>query len=205
MNTEILISFCLAVFALALSPGPDNIFVLVQSIRFGKKNALAVVAGLMTGCLVHTSLVAFGVSLLIAENELLFTLLKIFGAGYLLYLAFQVYKSSETINFSSNKIEAKPLAKLYQQGFVMNVLNPKVSLFFLALFPGFLFSESLNENLQFYVLGALFILVSFIVFASIALLAGSLKSYLEKHPHSGVFLKWLQIIVFIGIAIFILV
>jgi len=77
-------------------------------------------------------------------------------------------------------------------------------LFFLALFPGFLFSEELNETLQFYVLGVLFILVSFLVFGSIAFLAGSLKTYLEKHQHSGVFLKWMQIVVFIGIAIFIL-
>lgn len=204
MNIEILVSFIFAVFALALSPGPDNIFVLVQSIRFGRKYALAVVVGLMTGCLVHTSLVAFGVSLLIAKNEILFMLLKIFGAAYLLYLAYQVYKSPETINFSTEKVAAKPLSKLYRQGFMMNVLNPKVSLFFLALFPGFLFSKTLNETLQFFVLGGLFILVSFMVFGSIAFLSGSLKSFLEKHPRSGMFLKWLQIIVFIGIAIFIL-
>ena len=205
MNTEILISFCLAVFALALSPGPDNIFVLVQSIRFGKKYAFAVVAGLMTGCLVHTSLVAFGVSFLIAKNEMLFMLLKIFGAAYLLFLAYKVYRSSDQINFSNDEFEAKPIFGLFRQGFMMNVLNPKVSLFFLALFPGFLFSEELNETLQFYVLGVLFILVSFLVFGSIAFLAGSLKTYLEKHQQSGVFLKWMQIVVFIGIAIFILV
>lgn len=177
---------------------------LVQSIRFGKKYAFAVVAGLMTGCLVHTSLVAFGVSLLIAKNEMLFMLLKIFGAAYLLFLAYKVYRSSDQINFSAEEVEAKPLLKLFRQGFMMNVLNPKVSLFFLALFPGFLFSEYLNETLQFYVLGVLFILVSFLVFGSIAFLAGSLKTYLEKHQHSGVFLKWMQIVVFIGIAIFIL-
>ncbi|MBW2961809.1 LysE family translocator [Mesonia aestuariivivens] len=204
MNIEILISFILAVFALALSPGPDNIFVLVQSIRFGEKNALTVVAGLMTGCLVHTSLVAFGISLLIVKNEFLFTLLKLFGAIYLLFLAFKVYRSPAVINFSSEEPKAKPLFKLYKQGFMMNVLNPKVSLFFLALFPGFLFSKSLDETFQFFVLGFVFILVSFVVFVSIAVLAGSLKNYLEKHSYAGAVLKWLQIVVFVGIAIFIL-
>lgn len=203
MNVEILISFVVAVFALAISPGPDNIFVLVQSLRFGKKYAMAVVFGLMTGCLIHTSLVAFGVSLFIAKNEILFVMLKIFGACYLLYLAFKVYKSSGNIDFSTENVQAKPVLKLFRQGFMMNVLNPKVSLFFLALFPGFLFSESLSETLQFFILGGIFIMVSFLVFGSIALLAGSLKSYIEKHPHAGTFLKWLQIIVFVGIAIFI--
>ncbi|WP_121665623.1 LysE family translocator [Mesonia aquimarina] len=205
MNIEILISFSFAVFALAISPGPDNIFVLVQSIRFGKKPALAVVAGLMTGCLIHTSLIAFGVSLLIVKNEILFTVLKIFGAGYLLFLAYKVFKSSGSIEFEAKNLRARPIAKLFRQGFIMNVLNPKVSLFFLALFPGFLFAENLSETIQFFILGGLFILVSFIVFGSIALLAGSLKSYIEKHPKSGLFLKWLQIVVFIGIAVFILV
>lgn len=203
MNIEILISFVVAVFALAVSPGPDNIFVLVQSIRFGKKYAMAVVLGLMAGCLVHTSLVAFGVSLFIAKNEILFTLLKFFGAAYLLYLAFKVYQSSDEIDFNTENIPAKPVTKLFRQGFMMNVLNPKVSLFFLALFPGFLFSETLSETLQFFILGGVFIAVSFLVFGSIAMLAGSLKTYIERHPNSGVFLKWLQIVVFIGIAIFI--
>ncbi|MDR6300414.1 LysE family translocator [Mesonia maritima] len=205
MNVEILISFTLAVFALAISPGPDNIFVLVQSIRFGKKPALAVVAGLMTGCLIHTSLVAFGVSLLIVKNETLFTILKIFGACYLLFLAYKVFKSSDAIKLNDENLEAKSHSKLFRQGFIMNVLNPKVSLFFLALFPGFLFNENLSETLQFFILGGIFILASFVVFGSIALLAGSLKKYIEKHPHSGRFLKWLQIFVFIGIALFILI
>jgi len=205
LSIEVLISFVLAVFALAISPGPDNIFVLVQSIRFGKKPALAVVAGLMTGCLVHTSLVAFGVSLFIAKNEFLFTLLKIFGACYLLFLAYKIFKSSENINFNAENIEAKPAFKLFQQGFMMNVLNPKVSLFFLALFPGFLFSETMAETIQFFILGGLFIITSFTVFGSIALLAGSLKNYIERHPNSGKFLKWLQIVVFVGIAVFILI
>ncbi|MGO2358255.1 LysE family translocator [Mesonia sp.] len=203
MNLEILISFVVAVFALAISPGPDNIFVLVQSLRFGKNYGLATVLGLMTGCLIHTSLVAFGVSLLIVNNELLFTALKIFGACYLLYLAFKVYQSPGMIDLSSAKSSPKTPFQLFQQGFVMNVLNPKVSLFFLALFPGFLFSDGLPKTYQFIILGGVFILVSLVVFSSIALLSGFLKKYIEGHKNAGKFLKWLQIMVFVGIAIFI--
>lgn len=203
MNLEILISFVVAVFALAISPGPDNIFVLVQSLRLGKKYGIATVLGLMTGCLIHTSLVAFGVSLLIVNNDILFMALKVFGACYLLYLAYKVFKSSSEIDLNSAEASPKTRFQLFQQGFVMNVLNPKVSLFFLALFPGFLFSESMSTTYQFIILGAVFILVSFMVFTGIAMLSGSLKTYMEGHKNAGRFLKWLQIIVFVGIAIFI--
>ena len=86
----------------------------------------------------------------------------------------------------------------------MNVLNPKVTIFFLAFFPGFLFSETMNTVWQFYILGGIFMLVSFIIFSSIALLAGQIKTYYTKHKNSGLVLKWLQIVVFVGIAIFIL-
>jgi threonine/homoserine/homoserine lactone efflux protein len=87
----------------------------------------------------------------------------------------------------------------------MNLLNPKVTIFFLALFPGFLFSETLSTVIQFYVLGGLFIVTSFIIFSIIALLAGSLSVHIQKNEKIGVWLKWLQIVVFIGIAVFILV
>ena len=87
----------------------------------------------------------------------------------------------------------------------MNVLNPKVTIFFLALFPGFLFSDTLSEVIQFYVLGALFILTSLIIFSAIALLGGSISSNIQRNKHIGVWLKWLQIFVFVGIAIFIII
>ena len=86
----------------------------------------------------------------------------------------------------------------------MNVLNPKVSIFFLAFFPGFLFSTTLSTITQFYVLGFIFMIVSFIIFSIIAVLSGLISEYIKKHKNVGFILKWLQIIVFVGIAIFIL-
>ena len=87
----------------------------------------------------------------------------------------------------------------------MNVLNPKVTIFFLAFFPGFLFSDTISTVVQFYVLGGVFMLVSFVIFSAIALLAGQIKTYTLNHKNSGLVLKWIQIVVFIGIAIFILI
>jgi len=202
---ETLLSFALATSILAISPGPDNIFVLTQSIVHGKKYGLATVFGLITGCIIHTTLVAFGVSAIIKENENLFFAIKVFGAIYLLYLAYQVFKADAEIFLSEDNVEKKSTLVLYKQGFIMNVLNPKVSIFFLAFFPQFLFSDTLSNVIQFYVLGGIFMLVSLIIFSLIAILSGAISNYIKKYKRIGYVLKWLQIIVFVTIAIFILI
>ncbi len=205
MNTEVLFSFVASVAALAISPGPDNIFVLMQSVVYGKKYGLATVVGLMTGCIIHTTLVAFGVSAVITNTPAIFYGIKVLGAAYLIYLAYKVFKSSADIAMDSESLEKKSPMQLFKTGFLMNVLNPKVTIFFLALFPGFLFSDSLSNVIQFYVLGGLFIATSFVIFSSIALLGGTISEKIQNNNSIGVWLKWLQIVVFVAIAIFILV
>ena len=205
MNTELLISFVIATATLAITPGPDNIFVLIQSMTYGKKQGMAIVCGLISGCLIHTSLVAFGLSSFIKSNtELLFGL-KLLGAGYLLFLAFQVFKSTEIINTTNPTTESKSVLALFKQGFVMNVINPKVSIFFMAFFPAFLFSETQSLILQFYTLGFLFMSTSFLIFSMLVFFSGSVGSVLKSNSRFGAVFKWLQITVFIGIAIFILI
>ena len=201
---EVLISFAIATAILAISPGPDNIFVLTQSIVNGKKYGIATVLGLMSGCIVHTSFVAFGVSAILKKNENLFFIIKLFGAAYLLYLAYKVYNSDAKIVLFSPKTQKKSTLSLFKKGFLMNVLNPKVTLFFLAFFPQFLFSNTMATEIQFYILGLIFILISFIVFASIAILAGNISKYIKQYANIGVYLKWGQIVVFVAIAIIIL-
>lgn len=202
---EELISFVIAVSLLAISPGPDNIFVLMQSVVHGKKYGLATIVGLMTGCIIHTVFLALGVSTIIKNNSFIFFGIKLFGALYLFFLAYKVFKSSSVISISTEEIEKKSPVQLFKVGFIMNVLNPKVTLFFLALFPGFLFSESLSLSVQFFILGALFIVVSFIVFSVIAILGGAISKEIKKSRNIGIWLKWLQIIVFVSIAVFILI
>lgn len=205
MDYNLLFGFMTAVAALAISPGPDNIYVLMQSVVNGRSYGLATVAGLISGCLVHTTLVAFGVSVIIKENDSLFFAIKLLGAMYLLYLAYIVFKSDSKLSLSDGKVPKKSLSQLFKQGFIMNVLNPKVSMFFLAFFPGFLFSDTMGIVVQFYVLGLLFMLVSFIIFSLIAILSGFIANYLKSHKNAGKVLKWLQIIVFVGIAVFLLI
>jgi threonine/homoserine/homoserine lactone efflux protein len=201
---EIFVTFSLATLALALSPGPDNIYVLTQSLVNGTKSGIATTAGLISGCIVHTTLLAFGVSAIIIASEALFYSIKVLGALYLLYLAYKVFKSNVSIQISEEVVE-KSNWELFKIGVIMNLVNPKVLIFFLAFFPGFLWDTSENTVFQFYILGATFMIVSFITFSTIALLAGSISKYLATKKFVGVILKWLQIVVFVGIAGYILI
>lgn len=200
-----LIPFLTATILLTLAPGPDIMYVLVQGMANGKKMAIITAFGLVSGLLVHTTMVAFGISVIIKQSETIYFIIKLLGSGYLLYLAYKVYKSDPAIAFSAEGVTQKSLFGLYRQGFVMNVLNPKVTIFFLALFPGFLWEPEGNTVLQFYILGSVFMLQAFLIFMMVAILAGSISKYIKKHQQSGIFLKWIQIVVFIGIGIFILI
>lgn len=202
---EQLIPFITASVILTLSPGPDIIYVLVQGMANGKKHGLVTALGLGSGIIVHTSLIAFGISAIIRESEDLFFVIKLFGAIYLFFLAYRVFKSDASIDITTGEVQERKLFSLYKQGFIMNILNPKVTIFFLAFFPGFLWEPDENTVMQFYILGLVFMLLTFMIFGSVAILAGNIAKYLQKHPNSGVYLKWLQVIVFIGIGIFILI
>ncbi|MDN3724914.1 LysE family translocator [Aequorivita sp. SDUM287046] len=200
---ETLISFSIATLALAISPGPDNIYVLTQSLVNGTKSGIATTAGLISGCIVHTTLLAFGVSAIITTSEELFYGIKVLGACYLLYLAYKVYKSDEHISLAENAPK-KSYLQLFNTGVIMNLLNPKVMIFFLAFFPGFLWNKEGNTVLQFYVLGLVFMAISFFTFSTISLAAGRISTLLLNWKDMGIVLKWLQILVFVGIAVFIL-
>ena len=201
---SILISFSIASFLLALAPGPDNFFVLTFSAKYGKTLGLFTVLGLVSGCLVHTTLVAFGVSALIINNDFLFSLLMYVGAFYLLFIAFKVYKSDNSIKELDQANNQIGKFKVFVNGFLMNILNPKVLAFFLAFFPTFIFSESINPLIQFYILGGIFMIITLIVFSSIAIFSSLIYRNFKKYSFYTDLLKWLNIIVLISIAIIIL-
>lgn len=200
---ETLLSFSIATLALAISPGPDNIYVLAQSLVNGTKSGIATTTGLISGCIVHTTFLAFGISAIITASEELFYAVKVLGACYFIYLAFKVYKNDDIISLSDSAPK-KSYFQLFKTGFFMNLMNPKVMVFFLAFFPGFLWDKEGNTVFQFYILGITFMVISFLVFSSIAFLAGRISDFILKRKGVGSFLKWLQIIVFVGITIYII-
>lgn len=201
---EVLLAFAGATFFLALSPGPDNIFVLTLSMTHGLRYGLATIAGLMTGCFVHATYVAFGITALMQQWPPIFRIILWFGAAYLFWLAYQVYKSPDTLDEADVQEQKPKWWAMYRKGFLMNVLNPKVSLFFIAFFPGFLFAPDWPLWVQIYTLTGLFILVSSSVFGGIALAGGVFATNLLRRPGMGKVMKWLQILVFVGIALYLI-
>lgn len=198
-------TFLLTSIALTLSPGPDILYVLSQSISNGKKFGIATAAGLVSGILVHTTLIALGISAIIKQSEIIFTGIKILGACYLLWIAFQVYQAPATIDLMTSNKQKKSVLSLFKQGFVMNVLNPKVTLFFLAFFPGFIDEKLGNVTQQIYLLGFLFMLQAFVIFSMVSILADRLTVFIRNSNSFSAFLKWFQIAVFVAIAVLILI
>lgn len=198
-----IIEFLIASVLLTISPGPDIIYVLVIGVRKGFKDAFVLSSGLVTGIIIHTSLVAFGISGIIKTSPVVFLGVKLLGALYLIYLAYKVYNAPAEIHINLSTTQSSK-KRFFVQGFWMNVLNPKVTLFFMAFLPAFLWDKASDQIFQFYILGLLFMLQALVIFGFVALLAGRFYRVLIHYPKSSVILKYLQIFVFICIAIYII-
>ncbi|MCK4509490.1 MAG: LysE family translocator [Desulfuromonadales bacterium] len=200
LSTETVSAFFLASSLLAIVPGPDNVFVLTQSALHGRLSGLVVMFGLCTGLLVHTGAVAFGVAVIFQASALAFTLLKVVGASYLLYLAWQIFRSSpEQIRMNGNP--QRSMAELYRRGIIMNVTNPKVSIFFLAFLPQFADPERGPISLQIVILGGIFIVATILVFGAVALLGGALGEWLNRSERAQRIMNWVAGTVFVGLAL----
>jgi threonine/homoserine/homoserine lactone efflux protein len=176
---ETLVSFFAASVLLAIAPGPDNIFVLAQSAQRGRNAGLLVMLGLCTGLIVHSTAVALGVAVLFQTSAAAFSALKFIGAGYLMYLSWQAFRASPTKIQTVQNPESSNW-KLYRRGIIMNITNPKVSIFFLAFLPQFADPLRGLISLQLLLLGGVFILATILVFGSIAILAGTLGHWLNR-------------------------
>lgn len=197
---ETLAAFFAASVLLALAPGPDNIFVLTQSALYGKMSGIFVMLGLCTGLVVHTTAVAFGVAAIFQVSEIAFTALKLFGAGYLVYLAWQAFRASSS-EISSKGNGKKSLGSLYQRGILMNITNPKVSIFFLAFLPQFADPSRGSITLQLVLLGGVFMIATLLIFSSIALLAGAIGDWLSRSSKAQIILNRVAGTVFILLAL----
>jgi threonine/homoserine/homoserine lactone efflux protein len=177
-SIETILAFISASVVLSFVPGPDNIFVLTQSAIRGWRVGIHTTLGLCSGLIVHTVLVSLGVSVIFQTSQLAFQGLKIIGACYLVYLAYQSMKS-KSMDFKSSD---KPKKSFYLTGVVMNITNPKVAIFFLVFLPQFVNIDNGNVPAQMFALGLIFILCAFCVFSFIAYLSSFLKPLLSKSP-----------------------
>lgn len=181
LTFEVALSFFGIAVLLALAPGPDNVFVLMQSAMWGRKPGMLVVLGLCTGLIGHTVAVAVGLAALFAASESAFTALKMVGAAYLVYLAWGAFRAKANTQESA-KPPRQSNATLYRRGIIMNLTNPKVSLFFLAFLPQFTDQARGSVALQTLSLGILFIAATLLIFGGIAFFSGAFG---ERIQHSG--------------------
>lgn len=175
----------LAFFGLALvlcaAPGPDNLFVLMQSATHGRRAGFVVVLGLCTGLLVHTAAVVLGLAAVFAASATAFTVLKVLGASYLAYLAWQAWHARGS-GLGEGAGTGAPVAlwPLFLRGIVMNLTNPKVVLFFLALLPQFVDPQRGGMAFQLASLGILFVLAALLTFGLLTVLAGQAGRWLRR-------------------------
>ncbi|MEY8877779.1 MAG: LysE family translocator [Leptothrix sp. (in: b-proteobacteria)] len=204
---DTLITFFGAAVLLSLSPGPDNVFVLLQSAQHGRRAGLRVVLGLCTGLIGHTLAVALGLAALFAASALAFTALKLAGAAYLLWLAWQVLRAPAgefdpgsapaPVDASQQRLMHQ---RLYRRGVLMNLSNPKVAIFFLALLPQFTRPALGPVAPQLVLLGAVFMLATLLTFGAIAWFAGTLGGALRRSARLRLGLNRVTGIVFIALA-----
>ena len=225
--------FFIAAIVIGIAPGPDNLFVLAQSATYGARAGFCVILGLCTGIALQTCLLVAGVSALIAASPTAFFVMQCLGAAYLLYLAYKSFQvragvvkldadSGECHSGASpegDAIESKsgaavaggegaglPFHRLYLRGIIMNLTNPKAVLFALSFIPPAVKMERpLSPTLQMVILGGEFIVATFIVFGSIALLAGAVKKFMLNSPKANRNLNWFSGCVFIALAVLLFV
>lgn len=191
--------FLTACVLLNLTPGADTIYILTRSIAEGKQAGLMSALGILTGIFFHILAVSLGLAGIVAHSPTLFAILKYAGAIYLAYLGIKMWRTS--FQLERIDLDKLPLWRIYRQGVITNILNPKVVLFFLALLPQFVTASLENTFFPFLFLGLTFLATSFVWVIILVLAAAPLGNLLRQNPMLG---KWLNKIcgtIFIGLAL----
>ena len=190
--------FIAASLLLIVAPGPDIIFLITKSLHNGPAAGFSTALGLACGNLVHTIAAVLGVSAVFQTSQIAFDILKIAGVCYLLYLAFEAITKS---NLSPTTEDNGPeQSSLFMRGVLMNVLNPKVSLFFLAFLPQFVNIHAPPVWAQMVFYGVTFTLLVVIVFGSIGLFAGGIRSTFFTNRSTSSWFRWITAAVYISLA-----
>jgi threonine/homoserine/homoserine lactone efflux protein len=187
LGTHSLGVFAATVFVVNATPGVDMMLTLTQTLRHGVAGGIAAALGVIAGCVVHTLVAAFGLAALLAASATAFALVKWVGAGYLLWLAIGMLRASASAGAPSGDgaaaaaaVDPAPspgLGRLFRQGVLTNILNPKIAIFFLALLPQFIDAGAANKLLAFLFLGAWFVVQGGLFLFAFVLLVAPLRRW----------------------------
>ncbi len=200
MDSQTIILFCAASFALAVTPGPDMILVAARSAAQGRTAGLVTQCGVSAGSAFHAVILALGLSQLFLAVPYAYDLVRYLGAAYLLFLAWQAITSGEGFSSRPSSEQRLSLWVIFRQGFISNVLNPKVALFYLALFPQFLNPNAGPVAVQIMVLAGLFLVIDFAVHGVVIFLAGSMRTLSAGGQRLAKYSKYALGLVFGGLA-----
>jgi threonine/homoserine/homoserine lactone efflux protein len=192
--------FIVASALLTIAPGPDIIYVLTRGVSQGPKAGIAAALGFASGCLFHTFLAAVGIAALIRSSELAFDLVRYAGAAYLVWIGIQALRHRSSFAVEGAR-DVRTLATIYKQSVLGNILNPKVTLFFLAFLPQFVDAQAGNLGWQMAALGLIFMIQTVVIFGAVALFAGWIGAWIRRTPSIGQRLNLFAGITFIALGI----
>ncbi|NLC71421.1 MAG: LysE family translocator [Desulfuromonadaceae bacterium] len=171
--------FLTASWVLILTPGPDMIYVITRGVSQGRKAGMISAVGVTLGILVHTLFAAFGLAIILRTSSLAFLAVKIAGALYLIYLGIKTIKQKSDISFNKKKT-LDGTGKVFFQGVLTNLLNPKIALFFLAFLPQFVIPDKGHESVQMLCLGLTYALFCIIFLVFVGYFSGRIGSWLSR-------------------------
>jgi threonine/homoserine/homoserine lactone efflux protein len=192
--------FLVASALLTIAPGPDIVYVLTRGITQGRKAGFAAALGFATGVIFHTALAALGIAALIRSSEIAFSLVRYAGAAYLIYIGVRAVMSKSAFALETGD-DKRALRTIYMQSVVGNVLNPKVTLFFLSFLPQFVNTAAGHLETQMLLLGAIFMVQTVVIFGAVALFSGFIGDWLKRKPVIGDRLNLFAGLTFIGLGI----
>jgi threonine/homoserine/homoserine lactone efflux protein len=201
LTPEQLLGFLLAAIAVTVSPGPDNLMVLGMGMAKGRRQGIVFGLGCALGCLTHTLWAVIGVSAVIAASPAAFTMLKVGGGLYLIWLGINALRSRGGAQASKVGAQDGSLLKLFLKGVFANAINPKVVLFFLAFLPQFVVAEQGNVNMQTAALGVVFTAQAAVLFGLLGLFSGAVGQWLNRRPQAGAWLDRLAGAIFVGLGL----
>lgn len=192
--------FLAASIAITVAPGPDNLQVLARGISQGRAAGLVAALGFAAGVSFHTTLAALGVAALLKSSPIAFQAVKLAGAAYLIWIGIKAIRSKGLS--SAHERPSQPLTTVFRQSVIGNLLNPKVTLFFIVFLPQFVNPHGAQSvMLQMFELGGVFMLQTVVVFSVFGVAAGMIGAYLKRRPKVGVWLDRLAGATFIGLGI----
>lgn len=193
MSESSLVLFLIAALVLALAPGPDLLYITTRGLDQGALAGLISALGVHTGVLIHTVIAALGLSALIASSTVAFALIKYAGAAYLCFLGLRTFLTwhEASVSCPQHSISRAALRKVFYQGVITDVLNPKVILFFLAFFPQFVDPASASASIDMFLLGLVFVAVAFPIDAVVGLFAGNISKQLGHNRQHRRWGRWM--------------